>query len=369
MTFKFDPPGFLDDLSPAGKNQWHDWISERFDAVKAGSPGENDGPRAQFFNPAHTPPAVDAVTEVINWTAFPRQVEISSVSDLQRWRRADASRMEQDEYCEWSVHRDAQDKITRIDFTCEGPEYWGFLAASEPQKVLDLYRLHINPQIVLSDLFRNGVYNPRNRFNSSTSDGAMHLIQPSNTLGAEIELAAGASIVRLDPNGTPKTGSAELIACSGYGAPERHSDPHIGDRVNTQARSKSDITLANPVGLYFHSIDLEEVVLPGGGAPLSLITYARGTPEYPVRMTVAPPTGSTWTLSDVNVDGRPIKFGAQLTDRIQIKLVAMVTRIGQSPENGVRGCRGDVPQAGLAIVPPMTVAETLARQGNADAVR
>ena len=34
-------------------------------------------------------------------------------------------------------------------------------------------------------------YRPRNRWNTSTTEGAMHLVQGSNTLGAEIELAGG----------------------------------------------------------------------------------------------------------------------------------------------------------------------------------
>jgi len=35
-------------------------------------------------------------------------------------------------YLEWFVTRDAtSQKITRIDYTCEGPEYWDFLATHE----------------------------------------------------------------------------------------------------------------------------------------------------------------------------------------------------------------------------------------------
>ena len=64
-----------------------------------------------------------------SWNAFPRQVKSPSISDKQRWRRADADRNLQDEYCEWSVTRDpVTHKITRVTFTSEGPEYWETLA-------------------------------------------------------------------------------------------------------------------------------------------------------------------------------------------------------------------------------------------------
>ena len=55
------------------------------------------------------------------------------------------------------------------------------LAALNPDKVLDLYREFVSPTVKREDLFENGQYNPLNRFNNSTTYGAMHLIQPANT--------------------------------------------------------------------------------------------------------------------------------------------------------------------------------------------
>ena len=88
----FDPPGFLDDLNAAQKQVWGRQISAWLDDARAGNPGQNDGPREQFFNPEHNPPAADAVEEDIAWTAFPRNVQRQSASDRQRWRIADSSR-------------------------------------------------------------------------------------------------------------------------------------------------------------------------------------------------------------------------------------------------------------------------------------
>ena len=127
---KFDAPGFLQDLNAQGLQAWSDFISEQIDEARDRKDAtlSNYGPRPQFFNPLKTAPAADAVEKDITWTAFPRIVKIQSISDKQRWRTADSSRDVQDEYCEWSVTRDPNtDKITRVTFTSEGPEYWTFL--------------------------------------------------------------------------------------------------------------------------------------------------------------------------------------------------------------------------------------------------
>src|SRR3954469_11296738 len=139
---KFDPPGFLKDLDAAQSNTWSEWISTQFDeARQRNDPGiANYGPRLQFFNPLRNSPDNDAVERDVAWTAFPKIVRIQSVGDRQRWRHADSSRDVQDEYCEWGVTRDPEtEKITRVTFTSEGPEYWQFLASVNPSKVVELY--------------------------------------------------------------------------------------------------------------------------------------------------------------------------------------------------------------------------------------
>jgi len=356
MANQFDPPGHLTDLSDAGLAAWSEWISERIDSARAGAPEENDGPREQFFNPLRVPPDADAVEADISWTAFPRQVQISASSDVLRWRRADASRDVQDEYCEWSVeHIDG--KLSRVTFTCEGPEYWLFLAAQDPQKTVELYQEHVSTEVRREDLFDSaGRYRPRNIWNSTTTDGAMHLIQRSNTLSAEIELAGGASLVRVRDDGTMLTGARELIRCSGYGAIERHSDPHIGDVVNTQARTKSDITLANPVGLYFAGLDTTAWVRPDGRDPQELWRYTRGSSGKYVRAVAEAPVGAGFLLGDVKISGRPITYGAQIADHIRIKLTGLVTRIGKSSVAPTRGCKGT---AGAGAASPLSVAQIL----------
>jgi hypothetical protein len=339
---KFDPPGFLDDLTAPQREAWSRFISDSVDASVTGDPDglEFDAPREQFYNPTKVETGADAQTLDISWVAFPRNVTVSSVSDKQRWRRADSSRDLQDEYCEWNIERDpASDKITRVTFTCEGPEYWEFLANSTPDKALSLYREFISPAVKREDLFlANGRYNPRNKWNASTTNGAMHLIQVNNTLFAEIELAGGSTVVR-EIDGRILTGEQELIACGKYGAPERHSDPHIGAQVNSLTRQKADVTLENPVGLYFAGLSTAGWNAPDGSDPSTYWRYVRGTPAKPVRAVFEVPKDRPFVVGDINIQGRPIEFAGQIADFIQIKLTGVATRIGQSTAKPMKGCR------------------------------
>jgi hypothetical protein len=363
---RFDAPGFVDDLDTPALAEWSRWISEQLDRVRdSDGAGElsNFGPRLQFFNPLRNPPAADAITKDIDWPAFPRVIQLSSATDRQRWRRADSSRDNQDEYCEWSVTRDPQtDKITRVTFTSEGPEYWEFLAAASPARVLELYRQHISPDVQRSDLFRNGRYVRRNRWNNSTTNGAMHLVQGSNTLGAEIELAAAATIVRLR-GGAPITEAQALIACGQYGEPQRHSDPLIGSLVNELARAHHDITLANPVGLYIAGLSVAGWKMPAGSNddPAGFWTITRGTKEKALRAVYEVPADRGFVVGDITINDEKIEFGAQIADCIRIKLTGLATRLGQSTVAPMNGCVEQTSQdAGITELPPPKVGDVLA---------
>jgi hypothetical protein len=364
---RFDPPGFVDDLNGPQKDAWSEWISGQIDEARergTGGPVTN-GPRLQFFNPLKTAPANDAIEKDITWSAFPRIVRITSVSDLQRWRLADGSRDRQDEYCEWSVARDlATERIIKVTFTSEGPEYWRFLAHVNPNRVLELYQEHVSPLVKRSDLFlADGSYDSRNRWNNSTDNGAMHLIQRANTLGAEIELAAAATIVRRR-NGGFITAERELIECGRYGEPERFSDPHIGAEVNALARQKADITLSNPVGLCIAGISVATWETPDGSNPLDYWKVTRGTPEKALRAVYEVPPDKGFVVGDITIAGRKIEYGAQIADHLTIKLTGLATRIGQSTIKPVTGCVGGGPDADLqAEIDGMpSVASILARR-------
>jgi hypothetical protein len=337
---RFDPPGMLQDLEDVQRDSWSKWISQQVDDARAGRPDlyDFDAPRPRFFNQLTTPAGQDAVEKNITWSAFPRLVALDSATDDERWKTADASRDVQDEYCEWSVEK-AGDHINRVTFTCEGPEYWQYLAAVKPSIVVALYQQHVNPTVAKRDLFgADGRYNPRNKWNNTTFNGAMHLIQQNNTLSAEIELAAGASNARTR-NGAVLINTHDLIICGGYGQPERHSDPAIGAEVNALARANADITLANPIGIYFSDLSTAGWSTPDHSDPALYWKITRGSPEKPVRAVYEVPPERGYTLSEIKINGKSIRYGAQIADFITMKLTGVATRIGTAIYPPVDGCK------------------------------
>jgi hypothetical protein len=341
----FDPPGFVDDLTKVQKKKWSDFISKRIDDEMASAAGHH------FYNPTKTDTAADVQTAEISWTAFPRLVAVDSPSDQARWQKAESSRDVQDEYCEWSVTRDqATNKITKVTFTCEGPEYWSFLAQANPAKVLSLYQQFINPGVTKSDLFfSNGLYRSTNKWNSSTTLGAMHLVQGANNLGAEIDIAVRSTIVR-KIGGAELTGERELIECGKYGEPERNSDPHIGAQINQLARQKADICIANPVALYIKGLATNGWQTPDGSDPMQYWKILRGDMDHAVRTVFEVPAAKGFTVGDITINGEPIEYGAQITDFITIKVIGQACRIGKSKVKPVTKCVGAPPVMAMAGV-------------------
>jgi hypothetical protein len=337
---RFDPPAMLNDLNDSQKKTWSDFISQSLDDEMAKAPGHH------FYNPTKTDTANDVQTAEIKWTAFPRSVAVDATSDVERWQTADSTRDVQDEYCEWSVTRDqTTHKILRVTFTCEGPEYWSFLAGVDPQQVLALYKEHVSPSVKMSDLFTpGGQYNGRNSWNNSTSRGAMHLVQGANTLGAELNIAVRSSILR-QINGVLLTGEKELIECGQYGLETRNSDPHIGAEINNLARQKADLTIANPVALYIRDLSTAGWAAPDGSEPKSFWKIARGDAAHAVRAVFEVPAAKGFTVSDITINGTPIQFGAQIADFITIKIVGQACRIGQNTTPPATRCVGAAPFA------------------------
>ena len=333
-----DPPALLGDFNAAQKKKWSKYVSDQLNAEIAAASGHH------FYNPLVTDTAADVKTAEISWTAFPRQVQITAATDEERWKKADASRDDQDEYCEWSIERDKKSKITRVTFTCESPEYWRRLAEENPAKVLELYQKHVSKSVKKSDLFSGSAYIPRNKWNNSTTNGAMHLIQRFNTLFAELNIAVQSTIVR-KIRGTTLTTERELIDCGGYGAPERHSDPHIGGEINALARRDADVTIANPVGLYIRDLDTVGWAAPDKSDPKKYWKIVRGDAKHAVRAVYEVPSSKKFTVGDITINGQPIEYGGQIADFITIKVVGQACRFGKSKAAPVTSC---VPGASLA---------------------
>jgi hypothetical protein len=175
----------------------------------------------------------------------------------------------------------------------------------------------------MQDLFSaDGSYNPRNRFNNSTESGAVHLIQQNNTLGAEIEIAAAATIIR-QRDDQILTSEQDRILCGQYGQPDRHSDPHIGSEVKALAPDHDDITLANPIGLCIAGLSTLAFRTPDGSDPATYWSVTRGTTDKALLTVHEVAPGKGFVVGDIKINGHPIQFGAQIVNFITIKLTGL----------------------------------------------
>jgi hypothetical protein len=342
LLTRFAPPANLKDIADDRALQgWSDMISGLFDQGVKRTQEFLQGSPSQFYNPVRTGPAGADTTELpILWQGFPKSIERKLGPGTRRaWQAAEqisgtqvARHQFQDEYLEWFVHRDpGSGKIVRVDFTCEGPEYWSFLASVDPAKVLALYQAHISPNVRMEDLFHNGAYDPLNPWNLTR--GAMHLIQGANTLSAEIFIAADATVLRHDASGGLITGAAELIACAGFGVATRASDPHIGDQVNGLARGGFAVTLTDPVGLYIDGLDTTGWTKPDGSQVGNYFKVTRGDVAHTVRAVYEVPQGETssgrpFVVGDILIGGVPIEFGGQISKNITMRLVGFASGKG-----------------------------------------
>ncbi|MEF2549474.1 hypothetical protein VQ045_20285 [Aurantimonas sp. E1-2-R+4] len=322
-----EAPGGLTDFTEDQAKDWSDLISRFIDR------NISDYGLTQFFNPTKTEIGGDAAEKKIDWSAFPKVVEIASGgSDVLRWSTADGNRLlRQDEYCEWHVTRNDAGKIEKVEFTSEGPEYWSFLFDQDPEKVLAHYHKYVDPSVVIADVVDgNGAYNPSNRWNDPKRGGKLaHLGHVNNTLGAFVNIGARSTIIRQRPDGTIMTGETELIDCGLYGGRDRHSDPHIGGEVNALARVGANITMANPVGLSMDGLFPLNWEVPDGSDPRDFWHVDRGIVAHQMRTRYEVPADRGFVVGDIKINGREIQFGAQITDFIRVKLVGIAHEFGK----------------------------------------
>lgn len=396
---QFNTPALIKDLADKPDKQaqlealWNEFLkSSTEESIKGGkAPLDND--RAFYFNPLTTDLTGIITPPPVAWTAFPNRILVifPNASKKNQFQYADEGppavngrpysppgpRGWQDEYCEWSVVRRASDnKITRVTFTCENGEYWKALWLIDPDRVVELYRELVDPNVQLADLEGNTdpetklpSYNPLNKWNNNTKMGPVHLISPPNTLGAEIELAAAATIVR-ECNGQVVTNQSQLIQCSEYGTPGRNSDPFIGGTVNSNVRPGGvKVTLHDPVGLYIQEPAFDQTwelptQAPSDAHPSDYWKIVRGRrrtdpnePDFILHAVYEVPEAQGFCVGDITIDGLPIRFGSQITQKFQIALAAIgipTTDPPQSPRPCIdsRACPSEIAEASIASIDP-----------------
>lgn len=350
----FSPPASIDDL--AGRATRGDFLAD-WDGFIAGSFTTEINNLKSIRPPLDPQFASEADGAFpggdvpVTWNAFPLFISRQHHNDsVGAWKAANAAGQArfgatvvqtrlQDEYCEWFEYREGG-KLTKIVFTAEAPEYWVHLATHDLDRVVELYQQWVSPAVQKEDLllaadlewFDNqvlaaGSYNPYNPWN--TSKGVMHLTHPANTLGAEIDLAARASVLRRDAAGHRVLDVRQLACCSNFGDPNRSSDPNIGSAVNTSCvtpdgHTIQDVTLANPVALYIDSLQAGALTGPDDGPLDDWFQIVRGVAGRGLMAVVAAPAGAAFGLDQVKVKGIPLSFGGQIAEAIQMVLYAKV---------------------------------------------
>ena len=277
----------------------------------------------QFYDPTQTdtPEGLDPTR--VAWVAFPARLLRGATSERQRWSQADDDRDEQDEYCEWAVERDPDGNLERVTFTCEVGEYYAHLAERDPDLLLELYRRNVDERVRLDDLIVDGRYEATNRWNRSSIGRPAHLQQANNNLTAAVALVAEATVPR-ERGGVKVTTKQELAQCARLGNQFRNSDPQIAAIVNGAARAGAEVTLADPPGLYIDEFNTAAIETPDGEDPLTFWTIERGSATHALRASFHVPPGRGYSTSDVTVAGRPLQFGAQLADRVVIRVNGLV---------------------------------------------
>jgi hypothetical protein len=356
--FRYEPPAGWNDFQGHPREQqalrgWSNFILAHFrsniDDLRS------EVPSPLFFSEAEQPIPQQTRSIPVPWNGFPKVLALQhGGSGEAAWQAADAlgvirasaadgSTVElpfrpQDEYLEWLAITDDGGNVTRYVFTCEGPEYWAHLAKVDRKLLLERYRQLVGEEVELQDLlfeqrvrlgrrlFEAGDYNPWNVWN--TERGIVNLTHPANTLGAEINLAARATIPRRDGTGQLVTDAKRLACCSDFGAPNRSSDPTIGQAVNLAVQGGISVTLENPVGLYIRSIDLGRISGPDGERLDDWWRITRGEPEYGLRAEFGPPDRTSFGMTDVRVKGTPLRRGGQLAEVITMALYARAHDFG-----------------------------------------
>jgi Dyp-type peroxidase family len=333
-------------LQPAPEDAFGELFAVLWHGVTTGMM-DNTNPKVitNFYNSANLAPA-DEIAVPIIWSGFPRRARVAvGLEEAIRTKDdpqpifpgSDIKLRTQDEYLEWRVERNARtNRISRIVFTCESEDYWEALASCAPDRLVELYRKFVSPDVQHADLYRPTTtnapedYYPYNKWNRT--HGIMHLHSGNNTLRAAIELVAAATVLRPPISvGAPALSEAARIACiAGATDPNRSADLQLNGIVNRLVQAGARISLAIPAAIFIAHYD-SRCVTDGKGVPVpDFWRVLRGSPGVagdPARpsrilsLEYSVPEEYGCDVGDLYVDGQPIEYGGQLARHIRMQLI------------------------------------------------
>jgi len=348
-------PGHLEALGDAGRAAWAERVASCFAGLE----------KSRFVQAR--PTAATPHATVIDWTGFPVRVAAClsrrRAQELLDWRgeRGDEGRRRlQEEYLEWRVVRGAPREIRRVEFTTELPEYWRVLAAHEPSTLLETIaelagKARVAARVAYGDLdplarrvtpaqresaFAAAMLEPGAMSGYNTGANAICcMVQRTNTLRALASLVAVAGAARRVRNAATGewrclTAAEAIPLFPGAAVQHRASDPLVAERVGRLAFEGRRIALEDPPGVYIQGVEHTRLRTPDGDAvPLEWFRFARGQDPRFQRLTFEVPPGEGLAVSDL-VDvatGRPIRFGAQVAELVQVVLRLRVGPAGAVP--------------------------------------
>lgn len=330
-VMRFDTPGGVRDLRPDTPpdvqerwlDTWHDAVRRMLgegpsDGSAGPEPAPADVPVGHFYNRLVT--NVNRVGDrFLVWMGFPRGQLIQHRDERQGAfelgdRRGADQRNTQIEYLEWRVTRDAEDKIRKVTFVTETPEYWEELFRFDPDRCAEVYGELVGATVTPADL-RNadGEYNPLNRWN--TTDGIVHYIvnSPANTLPVAIGLAQGSISLtgarHVHDNYEVQQGLASTSA-----------DPRVQLDINTLARKGLFITCHEPISVYMAAWDDSGWTRPDGSPVGNYWRVVRGREGAALRLEYEVPESEGFTVSDISIGGRRIRHGGHLAEHVTVML-------------------------------------------------
>lgn len=323
LVTRYDTPAGLRDV-PEGSSfydAWHEFVNGQVSA----SPGP----------PWIDPVLVDAdvvTVRNLSWIGFPRATlavdrrddRAQGFADAEEAGATGAWRPRQFEYFEWYATRDATGKVTKVAFSAETPQYFELLAEVDKERVVQLYREYVAPDVQWDELVKaDGTYDRHNRW--TTVDGIMHYVNGINELNQAIGLAqAGAAAVFPnpdDPGLVPPRDNFEFPVVGNNAA-----DDYIIREVAALGRSGFDITVHEPVGLYIDGWDDTGWTKPDGSPVGDYWRITRGWPGAVLRLEYEVPYEEGFVVGDILIGGRPVQHGGQVAEHMTSSLPVIVAR-------------------------------------------
>jgi hypothetical protein len=298
-SFRFSTPGNLKDVGDesAFYDQWHHKVSKF--VVEA---TEVSG-RGAYINPALRNQRRDH-ERAITWTGLSRPLLQDHRDDRRKAYELAENRDAQIEYLEWHVEK-KNDKISRVTFTTETPEYWNLLAELHPEVVLGLYQRYVSTDVTHKDLFsENDTYFPKNKWN--TTHGIMHYVMRINSMNDLLGVSQ-----EIEPSQHAHDGFDALPYSRATGA-----DARINFDIWAMSRQGLQVSADNPPGLYMLGWDDSGWTKPNGDPVDDYWQVDRGVRGAALRVTYEVPEGAGFQVGDILIGGRPIEFGGHIAEHI-----------------------------------------------------